>query len=461
MKLFHSAAVLFARTTKKVVKPKVLAEPPKLNLNTVKAVQVTQVPKSWKLPNQERVSFNLAKLSSLSGHDKINLFKDYLKTHSRLEAIHVYKKLVEIGLTNRLEYKDFHNLFRLLLQNPKLYRKVIVQIRDQIVNNGLVPTVYFDNEYLACLIKWNNIIAARQVLDELLRLEKKVDLHSYELFLEFYLKRKQYTDALEIVEKIKVGRPLTRPSMGIYLKIMDVYTGLGNAKECLQVYLDGEENLERLYVNHLEATSQADDERWKVDNRIQLFNAYINCLSTVDEYQKILEMYKDFKEEGWLVKSKSSANTFHIILKSIHAGLQDGTLTLEDDQLDKYWGDLVRICVLDYLHYARYMTLVRSIGVLDELYRNSSLTLNISIHGSKRQAIESAYLASIVDLDFERAIDEMNRVRKSQTRKPMRFVYYKFLRLARERGNEKVVQKWMEEDKIEDNGDGATTSTTT
>lgn len=413
--------------------------------STEKSTEI--LPKSWKLPHQERVSFNLSKLSSLSGHDKIDLFKDYLRTHSRPEAIFVYEKLLEIGLLNRLEYKDFHNLFRLLLNVPSDYRKTIVSLRNEIIKNGNLPTVYFDNEYMICLIKWGNIKNARELLDELYKSDKKIDNHSYDIFLKWYLKRGRFDEAMEVIEIMKVAKPLTRPSLSVYLKIMDVHTNLGDQETCKEVYLDGEENLERLYVNHLEATSQESDLRWKVDCKVQLFNAYLNCLASLKDFKGVLKFYGDFKDEGCLVKSKSCANTFHILFKSIHADIKEGGEYSEKD-LDGYWGDLVRVSVPDYLHYARYMTLVKSVTVLDELYRNACLTLNISIDGAKRQAVESAYLMSLIDLDFEKGMEEMERVRQSQTRKPMRFVYAKFLGLARERGSEDLVQIWVQKDKI-------------
>ncbi|KAJ3359256.1 hypothetical protein HDU91_004977, partial [Kappamyces sp. JEL0680] len=375
----------------------------------------------------------------------------YLKTKSTVEAVFVYETIVYNGFSNRLGYKDHHNLFRLALVDVAKYRKVIIKIRHQLAENGFVPTEYFLNEYIVCCAKWGDIDVALKSLQECLNEGLCVSTTTWEELLSFYLSgpdRQAWKDGVRLWKKLKSQIPVVRPSASIYLKTMQLYSKLGDGEGTAQVYAEAEDNLERLLQTQLDRSGSIDSQGWKADMHTQLFNAYLGSFKDPVLLEKALQEYQDFFDSGTLQNTKSAANTYSILFRLLS---RLDNPHLQGIYAAKLWQDMEHAAVTpDYLHYSRMMAFQSDADELRRIYRSATSTLRIGLASSKRQALDSSFLTSLSRHSSIEAFAALREHRDTPgLRKPLRLVYVQLserLRDAGYAGEAQQVETWLQVD---------------
>lgn len=399
-------------------------------------------PKTWKPSQYKRVAFNLEKLRQLSGSEKMDLLRDYIATKSPEEAIHVYQTLVENGISNRLNYKDHHNLFRLLLKDIVKYRTGIALIRSQMREHNHAPTEYFLNEYTVCCALWGNMEASLASLQELLDADLVVQLNTWNCMFQYYNSQKEvqkWQEGIALWLKLGAVVPIVRPNGSIYLRVMDLYTKLMDLAAVERVYVETEENISRLHALHCRRMEKDEDSEWMQNLSIRFFNARLGAMTSLGQEVEAIEQYKEFRNEGRVI-GKDAPTTFYIMLK-VAKNVEEG---------GNYWKDMETLHIeADYLHYSRMIGLTENVARVKELYRLAATTLKLKIGGSKRKALDSSFMSALIKLDLNEAVEQMNRF--GDERLLYKLVYLQLKDKAEETQDQSLlskISKWMKDGNI-------------
>jgi hypothetical protein len=402
--------------------------------------------KTWKPLQYARVAFNLSKIQKISGSEKIDLLRDYLRTKSTSEAVFVYETIIFNGISNRLEYKDHHNLFRCCLSDVVKNQEVIIKIRHQLEEHGFFPTEYFLNEYMGCLMKWGHLEAALKSLKECLDEKMTVYPRSWEAFFAFYLfqnDENSWNRGVALWTKMNGQVPIIRPSSTIYIQIMNLYAKLSQNEKAYQVYVEAEDNISRLLHVQSKRSEVEDSETARSEMHTQFFNAYLVSFTEVQQIDDIHNAFRDYFESGAMKTTKAASQTFNILFKMV------SKLSEVDKQYQYasgYWGDMELLGIRpDYLHYSRMISFQKNKDELEMLYREAISSLNIGISSSKRQALNSTYIATMSYLDplfaFESLSDQRN---DKEMKKPLRLAHIQLYEQLLQSHHDEEAQKVKE-----------------
>ncbi|KAJ3024870.1 UNVERIFIED_CONTAM: hypothetical protein HDU68_007695 [Siphonaria sp. JEL0065] len=125
--------------------------------------------------NRPRNRINTAKLHLLSGHEKIELFRQLLSGGSPHlhDAAVLYSLICKNGISDRLKYQDFHNLFRLLCAQKEADRYPLLVQRvwnDWGRNSNVgVYSVAAYAAYVKIIANWGDRVLARQIYADMQR----------------------------------------------------------------------------------------------------------------------------------------------------------------------------------------------------------------------------------------------------------------------------------------------------
>ena len=356
---------------------------------------------------------------------------DYLKTKSTAEAVFVYETILYNGIGNQLVYKDHHNLFRLLLKDPQRYKETILKIRHEMMNNLLLPTDYFINEYICCCIQWGEFDSALSILDECIKDQVCVSLQTWQELLKYHLASndsEKWKNGILLYEKIANSTPTVRPSSQIYIQIMNLFTKLGQKEKVKNLFFEAEDNLERLVsvqAKRMKYEEEKELETWKANIHTQLFNAYLN--SFLDDSQKVVKEYSAFAESGILKMAvKVAPNTFHLLFKSlqfIDSSVERGVF------LKIYRDEMIKNNVkANYLHYSVMIEYASDVEEMKSLYKNATTNGGAHIPPSKLSHLDTSFISALTSLDPNHGLEALQQVHHRnqqgiEMKKPMRFVY--------------------------------------
>lgn len=317
---------------------------------------------------------------------------------------------------------------------------------------SIPPTQYFLNEYIVCCIKWGELKTALSCIQECLDdgTIQVLPVTWDQLFIHYsnQKSREAWLEGISVWEtKFKRALPLLQPSTSTYLKIMELYTKLQRPQDTRNVYIDADENINRLLVSHCKRFGLDDDVEWKANTQTRFFNAHLSSLASTKQLDLVVEEYTDFLKTGTLQLAKKAAlDTFHILFR---VGSPDPSSPL---YAKKLWQDMIQQLHLtpDYLLYSRMISLLANQAEMSEMYREATTTLSLHIGSFKRQAIDSSFISAITRIDSRKGMETLEEIRSIEgARFPLRLTYNGLIeKLQSEGHNEeaKKVSEWLQKD---------------
>jgi tetratricopeptide (TPR) repeat protein len=421
LRRFNSAAILQKQITIykiRDIKPKekIVHEEPKTDLYTRNI-------------SGRKVIFNLNKLRTLSGGEKIELLRDYLNTKQTKEALYVYNTIIENGFANRLKYHDHHCLFHMCLRDVNEWKQGILQIHHQLQLHRYEPTENYLNEYLICCTKWGNAEASMEALNAIKEAKCQVLISSWDHLLNLYLEKQEqsmWEKGVELWKQLKASVPVCRPSRRTYLHAMALYIKLGDTPEVLNTYYEAEENLSRLAMEHEDKSNctELESEQWKLNQHTVYAAQVMDHLVDTGKFAEAHDLYSELYPlliSAQSRKLKYGLNLYHILLKMLQR------MKLEtDEKLNQYWEQMKDLDLEpDHLLYSRKLSLLRNLPDIEETYRLALTSLPLKPGSSKRQAIDSSFLLSMCHNGYiDRCLEVFDEIQLQQTKRPIKLVYF-------------------------------------
>ena len=179
------------------------------------------------------VKFNLEKLPSLTGFEKIELLRDMHQCRMTSESFKVYDTCYKNDLIDRLKYIDHHNMFHLLIKEPKKYKNNILQVW-QLMQVHYKPSVHLYQEMIRCCQTWNDLQLASQLIERL----KEQKLTPTTAILNSILKLSSSSiqstqDALKYYDEIK---DVVQPDWITFCRLMELQALIYNPPACHRLY---------------------------------------------------------------------------------------------------------------------------------------------------------------------------------------------------------------------------------
>jgi tetratricopeptide (TPR) repeat protein len=379
-----------------------------------------------------KVIFNLNKLRTLSGGEKIELLRDYLNTKQTKEALHVYNTIIENGFSNRLKYHDHHCLFHMCLRDVHEWKNGILQIHHQLQLHGYEPTENYLNEYLVCCTKWGNVEASMEALDAIRDAKCQVLISSWDHLLGLCLSMENapmWEKGVELWQQLISAIPVSRPSRRTYLHVMALHMKLGNTSQALDTYYEAEENLSRLAMEYEDKAkcSEAESMHWKINQHIIFAASIMDHLVEVGKFSEAHDLYAEVYPlliSSQSKKLKHAVNLYHILLKMLERAPTDSM-----EKLNLYWEQMMDLQLEpDHLLYSRKLSLLRDLTDIEETYRLALTSLTLRPGTSKRQALDSSYLLSMCRNGYiDRSLQILEELRSQETKRPIKLAYYNLI----------------------------------
>ncbi len=332
-------------------------------------------------------------------------------------------------------YKDHHNLFRLLLKDPIEHKETILKIRHEMLNNSLLPTEYFINEYLCCCIKWGELDSALKLLDECLKDQIAISLQSWQALMKCHVVSNDpeiWKKGISLYEKVVNATPAVRPNAQIYIQVMTLFTKLNLNEKVEEGYFEAEENLERLVhaqSKRMHCENELELSIWRANTHVQFFNAFLN--SFLDNPQKIKNEYSEFSGCGILkMATKEAPNTFNLLFKN----LKFVSANSDRRELLEFYRDELKKNEIKatYLHYSLMIEYSSDSEKIKYLYNQATTNGGAHIPPSKLPHLDTSFISALTRIDPKQGLDALQLIHQRNAsdldaKKPMRFVYQKLI----------------------------------
>ncbi|KAI8911401.1 hypothetical protein DFJ77DRAFT_469870 [Powellomyces hirtus] len=341
------------------------------------------------IPRHRRVRINLDRIRSLSGFEKIELYRDFLRAKQVEDAVYVYTILKENELVARLKYQDYHELFHLLLTNASTYRNVMLDAISNMRRFGYSPTPSMLTILIKCCAKWRNLELARRAYDEMREKSIFVDVLAYNALLELYAVSQGATQLQRGAElwRDMVDRDVER-NLETSIKAMEIFGRLNQVDMVKQIYSDAMEDL---------ASNRPSPKHTSAPSKPTLDNAYLSALVSAGAYAEAKGFFQTFSEPGGLLAGeglkapKALVNTFNILLKMCVAQKDAQAAAV-------YWDQLTRRGLQpNVVTYGRMISILGTAGKLDsaqELFELAQERLPAKPGSKKLMLLRASLLAA-------------------------------------------------------------------
>jgi tetratricopeptide (TPR) repeat protein len=411
---FQSSTALCKRTIAKNPSPLPFPVPPKEKSSTKPFVQ-----------------FNLTKIRRLSGPEKIDLLRDYYKTKAIDESIFVYKIIEHNGYLDKLTYNDHHCVFRLLLKDPVKYRDEIKLVYASLRVLEYSPTENFMNDYCIASTKWGNLEQTIEFLEEIERqgLNVRIDTWSHVLKMALAGNESDWQRGILVWRKLQSKVPLIRPSKRIYLTALELYTKLNDSEQVLAVFVEAEENLERLVKDHCERIGVDQDLTWKKNTWTMFVCKVLAIFSKTDNFHAAIEFYNEYYKLGIFHDSrtvKSAMNVYHImfgLLSQMHK------LNIKEIEMKEYIGqgsEMVTVSIQNlgkvFLKELQDINLIPDSLIFSRLLsiqEDEESCINLYLKSSpKTQSLDNVFVGTMIRLQSGKVFDFIPDIETRHRLKP-------------------------------------------
>ncbi|KAI8826878.1 uncharacterized protein EV422DRAFT_16348 [Fimicolochytrium jonesii] len=336
--------------------------------------QDTLPPVSQPQRKRFQVRFDREKIRSLSGSDKVDLFRDYIKCHQADDALYVYTILKQNDLNVRLKYDDYHGFFHTLITNPNKYRDAINTLVSDMRRYGYKPSDNFLMDLLVCCKRCGDFDTAMSVYDELKAAKRAISLQGYNALLDLcthhggLAQRQRGVDIWS--EMLASSTPNFCLDSESYRIGMELFGKLSNSSEVDSIYARAITEWKKHRVATLQPTAAA--------SRIHIDNAYLGVLVNTAQYSRAKTLFDRYYLPGAPLHGDKAFSlaalrrTLNILLKMCEA-------TRDYPLAHVYWTDFTRRGVHpDAVAYGRMITLSSHDLVLAQEYFEKA----VQVHGA-------------------------------------------------------------------------------
>ncbi|KAJ8328740.1 hypothetical protein O5D80_002723 [Batrachochytrium dendrobatidis] len=412
-------------------------------------------PKTPKPP----VRFNLDKLSKLSGWEKVELFRDFVKNHMPLEALAVYERLRVNNIIHQLTYQDHHAMFHLLLANPVVNREPIGEIVGYMIQRNMKPSESFWMSYIHCCShKWRDMEHTMWAFNQMLDNNIKVSTVTWNDVLNMHAYNQKdlqmLMEGVKIWERMDSQEVAAQPDLETYLCVMDLYGRLARVTDAEGIYQRALNELSDLVHRSRQLTAVSDRQKKKLmaikverDMAVRLLNGMLGVYAHSGHVAKGLKLADAILQHGVMndvdMTSQSTAQSLYSLLLKLCVQSKDLSSAL------KYMDDAKRRGVrVDAVMVGRLVHVHGFSGDLQgakQVFDAALTQLQLDKQGNRWQDLHTAYLQAIVvsgDIssankwffgEYQQAFPKEKRL--------LRMVYNLMIEANRDIGNNDVADK--------------------
>ena len=330
-------------------------------------------------PNQRKVKFNLDKLSTLTGYEKIELLRDMHRANMAEKSLIVYQTLYTNGLLPRLKYHDHHCMFHVLMKDPKKYHQDIKKVWAWMTECRYRPSLNLYKDLIACTVVWRDLDLGL----DLFKTMKSKGMHApeevYRDLLQLHVVSsgtKSTLDGIALWNELAADSSL-KPSLMSFCRAMELY---GQVQDL--------QGIETVYTRAQTEISKEPSPRMHIEN------SYLSALVKSNANDKVQELYKTWTAPGNMLAEDSfshraALDSYNILLKMCHSS-RNLPLALA------YLKDMeVRHLPLDTIMYGRLISLLGSHGKLLQakaLFDQAVVKLKVEPRSSRHMKLQTSLL---------------------------------------------------------------------